>query len=119
MVLKPLYWIGSSKADLLEFPEEVRLEAGYALYVAQKGDKHSSVKPLKGFKGAGVLEIVEDHNTNTYRVVYTVTIKEAIYVLHAFQKKSKHGIATPKKEMDLIDARLKAAQEHYKRKKLC
>lgn len=115
-MLRPLYWIGSSKADLLEFPEEVREEAGYALYVAQKGDKHSSVKPLKGYKGAGILEIVEDHNKNTYRVVYTVTFKEAIYVLHAFQKKSKHGIATPKKEMDLIDTRFRAAQENYKRR---
>jgi phage-related protein len=116
MVLKPVYWIGSSKADLLKFPEEVRLEAGYAIYVAQKGNKHSSVKPLKGYKGAGVLEISGDHNKNTYRVVYAVTFKENVYVLHAFQKKSKQGIATPKKEMDLIDARFKAAQEHYKRK---
>lgn len=116
-MLKALYWIGSSKADLLEFPEEVRVEIGYALYVAQNGDKHFSVKPLKGFKGAGVLEVVEDHNTNTYRVVYTVTFKEAVYVLHAFQKKSKHGIATPKKEIDLINTRFKAAQEHYNRRK--
>jgi phage-related protein len=116
-VIKPLYWVGSTKIDLLDFPEEVREEAGYALYLAQMGEKHSSVKPLKGFKGSGVLEIVEDHNTNTFRVVYTVTLKEAIYVLHAFQKKSKHGIATPKKEIDLIEARFKRAQEDYERRK--
>jgi len=116
MKQKELFWTGRSKDDLLEFPEDVRVEVGYALFVAQKGDKHSSVKPLKGYKGAGVLEVVEDHNRNTYRTVYTVTFKEAVYVLHAFQKKSKHGIATPKKEMDLIDARFKLAQEDYKRR---
>lgn len=114
-VLKPIYWVGSSKDDLMDFPEDARVEVGYALFWAQQGDKHSSVKPLKGFKGASVLEIVEDHNTNTFRVVYTITFKEAIYVLHAFQKKSKHGIATPKKDMDLIEARLKRAQEDYER----
>lgn len=113
---KELFWVKTSRNDLLEFPEDVRSEVGYALYVAQKGEKHSSVKPLKGYKGAGVLEIVEDHNKNTYRVVYTVTFKEAVYVLHAFQKKSKQGIATPKKEIDLIDVRFKFAQEDYKRR---
>ena len=101
----------------MDFPEEVRTEVGYALFWAQQGDKHSSVKPLKGFKGAGVLEIVENHSTNTFRMVYTVTFKEVIYVLHAFQKKSKHGIATPKKDIDLIEARFKWAQEDYERRK--
>ncbi|MCE3230263.1 MAG: toxin RelE [Alphaproteobacteria bacterium] len=101
----------------MEFPEDVREEVGYSLYWAQKGDKHFSVKPLKGFKGAGVLEVVEDYKTNTYRVVYTVAFKESVYVLHAFQKKSKHGIATPKKEIDLIEARFKLAQEDYDRRK--
>ena len=110
---KPIYWVGSSREDLLEFPEEVRSEVGYALYIAQLGEKHYSVKPLKGFKGAGVLEIVEDHNTNTYRVVYTLRLPDAIYVLHAFQKKSKQGISTPQKELDLIATRLKRAMDDY------
>ncbi|MBW8309214.1 MAG: type II toxin-antitoxin system RelE/ParE family toxin [Candidatus Paracaedibacteraceae bacterium] len=114
---KPIYWVGSSKDNLLEFPERVRNEVGYALYIAQLGDKHPSVKPLKGFKGAGVLEVVEDYDTNTYRVVYTLKLKDAIYVLHAFQKKSKHGISTPQKEIDLIEARLKRAEEDYYRRK--
>lgn len=116
-MLKPIYWMGSSKDDLLKFPETVRVEVGYALYIAQKGYKHSSVKPLKGFKGAGVLEVVEDHHTNTYRVVYTLRFKEAIYVLHAFQKKSKQGIATPQKEIELLEKRLKRAEEDYESKK--
>jgi phage-related protein len=116
-VLKPIYWVGNSKEDLLEFPEDVRIEVGFALYVAQKGGKHSSVKPLKGFKGAGVLEIIEDYDTNTYRVVYTLRFKDVIYVLHAFQKKSKHGVATPQKEIDPIETRLKRAEEDYGRRK--
>jgi len=115
-VLKQIYWIGSSKEDLLEFPHDVRTEIGYALYVAQKGQKHPSVKPLKGFQGAGVLEVVEDHNTNTYRTVYTLKMADAIYVLHAFQKKSVKGISTPKKEIDLIKSRNKLAEEDYKRR---
>ncbi|WP_010301827.1 type II toxin-antitoxin system RelE/ParE family toxin [Candidatus Odyssella thessalonicensis] len=114
---KPIYWVGSSKDDLLAFPESVRNEVGYALYVAQLGDKHPSVKPLKGFKGAGVLEVVEDYDSNTYRVVYTLKLKDAIYVLHAFQKKSKQGISTPQKEIDLIEARLRRAQEDYSRRR--
>ncbi|AFY99197.1 type II toxin-antitoxin system RelE/ParE family toxin [Calothrix sp. PCC 6303] len=93
-LLKPVEWIGSSLDDLKEFPEEVQQVMGYALYLAQCGEKHDSAKPLKGFKGAGVLEIVEDFDTNTYRAVYTVKIADVIYVLHVFQKKSKHGIRT-------------------------
>ena len=116
-MLKPIYWVGSSKEDLLKFPEDVRTEVGFALYIAQRGDKHTSVKPLKGFKGAGVLEVIDDHDTNTYRVVYTLRFKEVIYVLHAFQKKSKHGISTPQKEIELIVARLKRAEEDYGRKR--
>lgn len=87
---------------------------GYALYQAQVGRKAPSAKPLAGFRGAGVLEIVEDHQTDTYRAVYTVKFSEWVYVLHAFQKKSKKGIATPKPDIDLIKRRLKVAEEDYK-----
>ena len=107
--LKPLRWVGSSRDDLLALPEEVRREVGYALFVAQNGEKADSAKPLKGF-GGGILEVVENHDGDTYRAVYTVRFASAVYVLHAFQKKSKAGIKTPKKDMDLIEARLKAAQ---------
>lgn len=86
---------------------------GYALYLAQCGEKHRSTKPLKGFKGTGVLEIVEDFDGDTYRAVYTVKLAGVVYVLHAFQKKSKQGIATPKQDIDLIETRLKRAKEHY------
>jgi phage-related protein len=87
---------------------------GYALYQAQVGLKASSAKPLRGFGGAGILEIVEDYQTDTYRAVYTVRFSELVYVLHAFQKKSKKGIATPKPDIDLIRRRLKVAEEDYK-----
>lgn len=110
---KPLFWIGSSKVDLKEFPDEVQDVIGHALDVAQQGKKHSDAKPLTGFGGAGVLEIVDDHDGNTYRTAYTVKFPGAVYVLHAFQKKSKKGIATPKQEIELIKNRLKRAQEHY------
>jgi phage-related protein len=111
--LKPVEWVGSSLSDLKQFPEEVQQVAGYALYLAQSGEKHVSAKPLKGFKGAGVLEVVEDFDGDTYRAVYTVKLAGVIYVLHAFQKKSKHGVATPKQDVELIEARLKRAKEHY------
>ena len=110
---KPVRWIGNSLEDLRAFPPEVRRAVGYALYFAQMGDKHSSAKPLKGFGGAGVLEIVEDHDGNTFRVVYTVKFLEAVYVLHAFQKKSKKGVRTPRREMDLVRERLKRAREDH------
>lgn len=110
---KPLFWIGSSLDDMQEFPVDVKRVMGFALRRAQDGGKHISAKPLKGFGGAGVLEIVEDNNGNTYRAVYTVKFAGAIYVLHAFQKKSTKGIATPKREIDLIGERLKRAAEHY------
>jgi phage-related protein len=86
---------------------------GYALYLAQCGEKHPSAKPLKGFKGAGVLEVVEDFDGDTYRAVYTVKLEAVVYVLHVFQKKSKQGIATPKQDINLIEMRLKRAQEHH------
>ncbi|MGB3758092.1 MAG: type II toxin-antitoxin system RelE/ParE family toxin [Rivularia sp. (in: cyanobacteria)] len=112
-VLKPVEWIGSSLNDLKEFPEEVQQVVGYALYLAQCGEKHENAKPLKGFKGAGMLEIVEDFDSNTYRAVYTVKLADVIYVLHTFQKKSKRGISTPKQDIELIEARLKRAKEYH------
>lgn len=106
-------WIGSSKDDLVEFPARVRKEAGYALYLAQVGMKAPKAKPMRGFGGAGVLEVVEDHAGNTYRAVYTVKFAEVVFVLHAFQKRSKKGIATPKPDIELIKRRLTAAAEQY------
>lgn len=114
-LLKPVEWIGSSRDDLREFPEDVQQIMGFALYRAQLGKKHPDAKPLKGFKGAGVLEIVENFDGDTYRAVYTVKFEGIVYVLHAFQKKSKQGIATPKQDTDLIESRLKRAKEHYKK----
>ena len=113
--VKNLIWVGSSRTDLKAFPAEVKDVMGYALYQAQIGLKAPSAKPLRGFGGAGILEIVEDHHTDTYRAVYTVKFSKSVYVLHAFQKKSRKGIATPKADIDLIRQRLRAAEEHYKR----
>lgn len=110
---KPVEWVGSSLEDLKAFPEDVQQTIGYALYVAQCGEKHPSTKPLKGFKGAGVLEVVENFDGDTYRAVYTVKFAGVVYVLHSFQKKSKHGIATAKQDIELIESRLKRAKEHY------
>ena len=115
MILKPLGWIGRSKADLAAFPPEVVCEVGHALYLAQLGDKHNNAKPLKGFGGASVLEVVEDHDGDTYRAVYTVRFAEVVYVLHSFQKKAKKGIATPAMELDKVRVRLKQAEEEYAR----
>ncbi len=111
--LKPLEWISSSRNDLREFPEDVQQSIGFALYRAQLGKKHPDAKPLKGFKGSGVLEVVEDFDGDTYRAVYTVKFESVVYVLHAFQKKSKRGIATPKQDIELIETRLKRAKEDY------
>jgi phage-related protein len=94
--------VGTAKEDLLAFPDEVVREIGHALYVAQIGGKHASAKPLKGFGGASVLEIVEDFDGDAYRAVYTVRFAEAVYVLHAFQKKSTKGVATPQREIDKV-----------------
>jgi len=106
---KPLEWIGSSYKDLMALPIDVRKFFGFALSVAQHGVQHEAAKVLKGFKGAGVLELLEDNIGGTYRAVYTVKFDEAVFVLHAFQKKSKRGIETPKEEMAIIHARLKIA----------
>jgi phage-related protein len=112
--IKSIIWMGSSKRDLKAFPAEVKDVMGYALYQAQLGLKAPSAKPLAGFGGASVVEIVEDFQTNTYRAVYTVRFSEFVYVLHAFQKKSKKGIATPKTDIDLIKKRFRLAEENYK-----
>ena len=111
---KPLHWIGASYDELGELPREVIHNIGYALYIAQIGGKLHNVKPLRGFAGAGVLEVVEDHDGDTYRAVYTVKFARRVYVLHAFQKKSKTGIKTPQATIDLIEKRLKLAEEHFK-----
>jgi phage-related protein len=107
---KPLEWIASSYKDLRALPPDVRRRFGYALSLAQMGDQDDAAKVLKGFGGAGVLEVVEDDAGGTYRAVYTVRFAEAVFVLHCFQKKSKRGIATPKVDMDIIRARLKVAE---------
>lgn len=109
---KPLYWVGHARKDVQVMPEQVQDIFGYALWLAQQGRHHPQVKALKGFGGAGVLEVVEDFQGNTWRAVYTIKLKDAVYVLHAFQKKSVSGKATPKPEIDLIIQRLKAAQQH-------
>jgi len=109
---KPLYWLGSSKRDLLEFPEPVKDTIGSALSLAQFGGKHPAAKPWKG-EGPGVLEIVEDHQGDAYRAVYTIRFERAIYVLHAFQKKSPRGIKTARLDVDLVTRRLRAAQQDY------
>ena len=114
-VPKRIEWIASSLDDLKDFPEEVQQAVGYALYRAQCGEKHRTVKPLKGFKGASALEVSQDFDRDTYRAVYTVRFEEVVYVLHVFQKKSKHGIATPQQDIELIETRLKRAKEHYDR----
>jgi phage-related protein len=107
---KPLEWIASSYKDLLALPPDVRRRFGYALSLAQMGDRDDAAKVLKGFGGAGVLEVIEDDAGGTYRAVYTVKFAEAVFVLHCFQKKSKSGIAMPKEDMDIIRTRLKVAE---------
>ncbi len=112
--IKPVVWMGNSLGVLKEFPNAVQREIGYALYQAQIGEKYHNTKPLKGF--SGVMEIVSNYATDTYRAVYATKIGDAIYVLHTFQKKSKRGIKTPQKEIDLIKQRFKMAQDQAKGK---
>ena len=112
-ILKRIDFIGSSREGLKKFPEEVKLNIGYALYEAQRGQKPAAAKPLKGFSGAGVLEIVENFSSGTYRTVYTVRFQKVIYILHCFQKKSKHGVKTPQQDINLIKQRLRVAKEDY------
>ncbi len=111
--MKRLEWIGSSKKDLQAFPAQVRHEMGYALYAAQKGETESSAKLFRGY-GAGIYEIVSNYDKNAYRAIYIVNIGDAVYVLHAFQKKSKQGIRTPKEEIAVIDERLKRLNQMLK-----
>jgi phage-related protein len=111
---KPLEWVGSSHKDLMALPTDLRRFFGYALSLAQAGDQHDAAKVLKGFGGAGVLELVGTNVGGTYRAVYTVKFEEAVFVLHCFQKKSKRGIATPREDMDIIRARLKVAEARAK-----
>lgn len=113
---QPLTWVGSSKRDYIRFPDQVQDDMGYALFVAQMGERPRNAKPLKGFKGAGVLEIVENYDGDTFRAVYTVRFAQRLYVLHAFQKKSKRGIETPKSEIRLVEQRLRAAEEDYRQR---
>src|SRR5215467_10033532 len=108
--LKPIRWIGTSLRDLRSFPSAVRIDIGHALFTAQEGGIDPAAKPLKGFGGANVMEIVATHNGNAWRAVYTVRFADAVYVLHAFQKKSTKGIATPAREIDLIRRRLMEAE---------
>ena len=107
---RQLEWVGSSHKDLMQLPADVRKSIGFALHFAQQGEQHPASKVLKGFGGAGVLEVVENDVGGTYRAVYTVRFEEAVFVLHCFQKKSKSGIATPKADMDIVRARLKVAE---------
>ena len=109
---KPLHWVGSSKRDLLEFPQGVKDDIGNALGIAQFGGIAPTARPWKGL-GPGVVEIVESHQGNAYRAVYTVRFEKAVYVLHAFQKKSPTGIRTAKRDVDLVAQRLRVAQKDY------
>jgi phage-related protein len=107
---KSLIWMGSSKNDLMKLPAGVRKFFGHAFNFAQNGERHDDAKVMKGFGSAGVLEVVEEDAGGTYRAVYTIKFKEAVFVLHCFQKKSKSGIATPRKDMEIVHARLKLAE---------
>jgi phage-related protein len=108
--LKPLIWVGASRKSLREFPEPVQDHMGFALYLAQRGGKHGEAKTLSGFGGAGVLEVISDFRGDTFRAVYTVRYAGALYVLHAFQKKSKTGRDTPRRDIELIQQRLREAE---------
>ena len=108
--LRSLEFIGSSRKDLIAFPDEARQEVGHALFLAQQGERAPGAKVLRGFGGGGVVEIVEDHDGDTYRCVYTVRLEHAVYVLHAVKKKPKRGAETPKHDMDLIWSRLRDAE---------
>jgi phage-related protein len=111
---KPIIWIASSRADLRAMPQQVRKDIGQALYAAQQGETDPAAKPLKGFGGARVMEIVERYKGEAYRAVYAARFAEAVYVLHVFQKKSKSGIATPKPDLDLIRQRYAEAERHHR-----
>lgn len=107
---KPLVWVGSSRKDFRVFPDEVKSNIGYALFVAQSGGLHRKAKTFKGSGDAGIIEVVDDHRGDAFRAVYTVRFPSAVYVLHAFQKKSKSGVATPQQDIRLIERRLREAR---------
>ena len=113
---RALVWIASSRHDMRAVPKDVRRSFGVALYAVQTGQTPPSAKVLKGFRGAGVLELIEDDAGGTYRAVYTVRYATAVYVLHVFQKKSKRGRATPQRDIDLVEERLKRAREIHEAK---
>lgn len=115
--LKPVRWIGTSLRDLRASPSEVRIDIGHALFAAQEGQTDPAAKPLKGFGGASVLEIVVSHRGNAWRAVYTVRFLDAVYVLHVFQKKSTRGIATPPRVIDLIKQRLADAERDHQERR--
>lgn len=115
--IRPVIWLGSSRRDLRAMPQQVRRDFGQALYAAQQGTTDPAAKPLKGFGGARVMEIVERYRTDAYRAVYTAHFANAVYVLHVFQKKSKSGVATPKHEIDLIRRRFAEAERHYRERR--
>ena len=110
---KRVIWIASSREALRSFPEQVKDAVGYALYLAQIGGKDEAARPLRGFGGAGVVEVIKDFAGDTYRVVYTVKLAGFVYVLHCFQKKSKRGAETPKRDLGLIQSRLRLAERDY------
>jgi phage-related protein len=110
---RPVEFIASAKRDLAALPDAVKAVFGFAIFQAELGEKHPDAKPLKGFGGGGVLEVVDDHDGNAYRAIYTVKFEGVVYVLHAFQKKSKKGVKTDKRDIDLIKSRLKIAEQHY------
>lgn len=107
---KPVEWVGSSRKDIQDLPSRFRKKFGLALLAAQAGDRSPKAKPLSGFGGASVIEVVENYDTDTYRAIYTVRFQEAIYVLHVFQKQSRQSIQTPQKEIELVRSRLKQAE---------
>jgi phage-related protein len=112
--LKEAVFVGSSLKDLKRFPVKVRNRMGFALHQVQEGDEPLSAKALKGFGGRSILELVDDYDGDTYRAVYTVRFAGYVYVLHAFQKKAKKGVATPQRDLGLIKSRLRDAEEHYR-----
>lgn len=113
MKLKELIWVSSSKKDLLKLPEDVIDFMGHGLYLAQVGEQHEDAKVLKGFGSADVIELIDTDSTGTYRAVYTIKMRDVVFVLHVFQKKSKSGIKTPQQDIDLIKNRIKQAQVLY------
>ncbi len=110
ILLKMLVWVGSSRKDFCTFPAEVQSRMGFGLFLAQSGDRHIKTKIMKG-AGPGVIEILQDHNGDTFRTIYTVRFASGVYVLHAFQKKSKSGVSTPRSDIELMMQRLRRAQE--------